>query len=125
MKTVALPIAAHLRDLKALRLLVAESAQRWRPKKWPMDDGIHLTLKISISRPPSLPKSAVLALKRPAIDKLLVAVSHGLTGILFNDSSQLLGVMIVKDYCLTLTPSSVKITVDALPDLTKKEGGKS
>jgi hypothetical protein len=112
---LTLTIPGHLRDLKALKLLVAESAQRWRPKTWPMDAGIHLTLQISISRPPSLPKSVVLALKRPAVDKLLVAVSRGLTGILFNDSSQLLGVKIKKYYCPSLTPSSVKIIVDALP----------
>ena len=113
-KTVTLTIPGPLKDLKVIKRSVAGSAQRWRPKTWPMGAGIHLTILISVSRPPSLPKKAVLALKRPAIDRLLVAVSQGLTGILFTDSSQILGVMIMKDYCPSLTPSSVKIVVDAM-----------
>jgi len=110
------PIITHEHggELRNWRQRVANEAGKARPEGWPMDAGIHLTLMISISRPPSLPKSAVYALKRPAIDKLLVAVSQGLTGILFADSSQIVGVIIAKIYCPSLTPSSMRITVDAL-----------
>jgi hypothetical protein len=110
-----LKIAGDMKDLKAFKLLVATTAQQRRPKAWPMGAGVEITLEISLARPRSLPKRVVLPLKRPAADKLLGAAVAGLTGILFSDGSQVLRVMIIKTYCPSLTPSSVKIVIDTIP----------
>jgi hypothetical protein len=111
---VHLTVASDMKDLRDFKQLVAFEAQRKRPKTWPMNGGIQLLITFSLERPKSLPKKVVDPLKRPAIDKLLNAVISSLTGILITDGSQVLDVMMIKEYGRRRS-SSAKIVVDTIP----------
>ena len=61
-------------------------------------DPLCLSVVFHMPRPKSLPKKVVAHVKKPDLDKLLRAVKDALTGVLWRDDSQVIGVMATKLY---------------------------
>lgn len=89
---------------KDWELRVATEAQNKRdgfyiPKTGKGDDGVFVDLCFYLPRPKSLPKRRmVLVTKKPDLDKLIRAALDGLTGIVFDDDSQVVTIKASKAY---------------------------
>ncbi|SRR6266851_1352348 len=79
-------------------------------KKWTRaEGGVNLTLVFVFSRPASLPKKLTVLNKKPDVDKLARSVLDSLTGIAYEDDSQVIGLHVVKSYG---SPERVEIGID-------------
>lgn len=79
-------------------------------KLWKREEGgVRLHLIFFYSRPPSLAKKWTLLNKKPDIDKLARCVLDALTGIAYEDDSQVIVLHTVKMYG---TPERVEIGID-------------
>jgi crossover junction endodeoxyribonuclease RusA len=97
-------------NLKGWRLFVAHEAQR-HAGAGPMYGGVQVTLDFALQRPKSLPKRTSQHLKKPDIDKLARAVLDALTGILYQDDSEVVRLEVTKRYAAPIEAPSVRITV--------------
>jgi crossover junction endodeoxyribonuclease RusA len=73
------------------------------------DGGVNMTVVFMLARPGSLAKKYTVQNKRPDIDKLARAVLDALTGIAYEDDSQVCGLNLVKAYS---TVEGVTIGID-------------
>lgn len=71
--------------------------------------GVNMTLVFVLARPASLKKSWTVANKKPDMDKLQRAVFDALTGIAYEDDSQIVAVHAVKAYG---SPECVEIGIN-------------
>jgi len=72
--------------------------QAKRPTQWDMDRAIFLSVTFLMPRPKSLPKKVHQDVKRPDLDKLIRAVMDALTGIYYQDDSQVVLISATKNY---------------------------
>lgn len=84
-------ITSANKNLKSWRLLVSAEAQRYAPTPiWSCPVVVSVTFLLT--RPKSHPKRKVTwPTSRPDLDKLIRAILDGLTGIIFADDSQVIG----------------------------------
>lgn len=93
------PIITHSnRNTKEWRQRIATEAQAKRPAHWDMDRAIFLSVTFLMPRPKSLPKKVFQDVKRPDLDKLIRAVMDALTGIYYQDDSQVVLISATKNY---------------------------
>lgn len=97
-------------SLKDWRQLVAFAAQR-HAAGGPLRGGVVVLLTFSLQRPKSLPKRVRQHLKKPDIDKLARAVLDALTGILFVDDSEVVRLMVTKQYAAPQQAPGVLISI--------------
>jgi len=62
---------------------------------------VSLRVRFYMPRPKSLPKRSVEHVKRPDLDKLVRAVKDSLTGVLWDDDSQVVTLMASKSYVVS------------------------
>lgn len=93
------PIITHSnRNTKEWRQRISTEAQARRPPQWEMETAILVNIDFFMPRPKSLPKKVEEDVKRPDLDKLIRAVLDSLTGIFYNDDSQVVGIFASKKY---------------------------
>ena len=110
------PIITHSnKNLKQWRQRIATEAQKERPSHWDMEQAILLGVDFLMPRPKSLPKKVKEDVKRPDLDKLIRAVLDGLTGIFYNDDSQVVQVFAGKRYADKFEAPGANITVIPTP----------
>jgi crossover junction endodeoxyribonuclease RusA len=85
------------KNLADWRRLVADGAQ---PHAKMHEGAVHITLSFGLPRPKSLPKKVLQNVKRPDLDKLIRGVCDALTGIMWNDDSQIVMITAAKTYAL-------------------------
>lgn len=76
----------------------------------PRGTPVLLRLDFYLLRPPSLPKRVTRPTSRPDVSKLLRSVEDSLTGVVYEDDSQITVVRVTKQYG---TPERVEITAVA------------
>jgi crossover junction endodeoxyribonuclease RusA len=74
---------------------------------------VRLTALFDMARPVSLPKRVTAATKKPDLDKLTRAVKDALTGIVWQDDSQVVALTATKQYAVSPGRPGVTITVEA------------
>lgn len=87
--------------VKGWQQLVAEGASRaleQTPDAELLTDGVRLTIAFYLPRPKSLPKRVTAHLKKPDLDKLLRGVKDALTKVVWADDSQVVEVVMSKQY---------------------------
>jgi len=110
------PIITHSnKNTKEWRQRIATEAQKERPKKWDMDQAMLVGIDFLMPRPKSLPKKVKEDVKRPDLDKLIRAVLDALTGIFYNDDSQVVQIFAGKRYADKYEASGANITVIPTP----------
>ena len=110
------PIITHSnRNLKQWRQRIATEAQAKRPPQWDMESAVLVNVDFFMPRPKSLPKKVSEDVKRPDLDKLIRAVLDGLTGIFYNDDSQVIGIFGSKKYAGKNVPPGVEIRIHLHP----------
>ncbi|MDH4123597.1 MAG: RusA family crossover junction endodeoxyribonuclease [Thermoplasmata archaeon] len=110
------PIITHSnKNLKQWRQRIATEGQKGRPTRWDMDQAILLGIDFLMPRPKSLPKKVKEDVKRPDLDKLVRAVLDGLTGIYFNDDSQVVQIFAGKRYVEKYEAPGANITIIPTP----------
>lgn len=101
MRAGRVQITSDNANLHYWRAIVAWSAREAMQGKTlverPGEVYMHLTFRLA--RPLSLPKSRVHPVSRPDVDKLLRACLDGMTGVVYRDDSQTVGVRVNKRYC--------------------------
>ncbi len=106
------PIITHSnRNTTEWRQRIARVAQDTRPNKWEMDRAILLDIVFLMPRPKSLPKKIIQDVKRPDLDKLVRAVMDALTGIFYQDDSQVTQLTASKNYTQKDDPPGVVIRI--------------
>jgi crossover junction endodeoxyribonuclease RusA len=74
----------------------AASAQKWQvPGR---DIPIGVSVSVALPRPKSLPRKQASHVKKPDLDKLIRAVLDALTGIGYEDDSQVVMIDAIKEY---------------------------
>ncbi len=84
-------------SLNEERVAIAEEYAKANGKRY-ATEGISLDITFGFIKPKSIPKKVTLKTKKPDIDKLLRAVLDGLTGVAYNDDSQVIEVKAKKIY---------------------------
>ena len=102
-------ITSANRNLKAWRDIVASEAQRHAPPSLIVGP-VRVRLWFRLPRPKTLPKRIVHAIKRPDLDKLC-RVLDSLTGVIWKDDSQIVGIEAHKWYEDGPNPSGVEIEI--------------
>ncbi len=97
------------REQVSLTALAERQAQGWTMA--PRGTAIKATFRFFLARPASLPKKIVYHTKMPDVSKLLRATEDALTGILYEDDSQIVAAHIEKLYGL---PERVEIHLEIL-----------
>lgn len=95
------------KELEAWRSRVATEAQKALPPSWSCDTVSHYGLEVHfvLSRPPSVPRHLRLRpIVKPDLDKLARAVGDALTGIVWVDDAQVVGMSVTKDYSDWFSP---------------------
>lgn len=106
------PIITHSnRNVKEWRQRIATEAQAKRPPQWHMGSAILINIDFFMPRPKSLPKKVEKDIKRPDLDKLIRAVLDGLTGIYYDDDSQVIGIFASKEYAGKNVAPGVQIRI--------------
>jgi len=106
------PIITHSnKNTKEWRQRIATEGQAKRPIHWDMDQAILLNIDFLMPRPKSLPKKVIEDVKRPDLDKLIRAVMDALTGIFYQDDSQVIHIFASKKYVGKNDTPGVTITV--------------
>ena len=68
----------------------------WAPRPIP----VSVDIAFFVARPKRLPKNTITpATRKPDIDKLVRAVLDGMTGVLYQDDSQVVSLLAAKSYC--------------------------
>jgi Holliday junction resolvase RusA-like endonuclease len=92
-------ITADNRDAqKAWQSIVTMTAMS-RIKR-PTSDAVRVTALFLMKRPKSLPKYVESHVKKPDLDKLARCLLDGMTGVVFNDDSQVVGLDATKRYAV-------------------------
>lgn len=76
---------------------VFEGDRFYRPKNNGVNDGVRVIATFYLTKPKSCKKNAVPS-KKPDVDKLIRNLNDALTGILFDDDSQVIVLMVRKQY---------------------------
>ena len=106
------PIITHSnKNTKEWRQRIATEGQAKRPDHWNMDEAILLNIDFLMPRPKSLPKKVLEDVKRPDLDKLIRAVMDALTGIYYQDDSQVIHIFASKKYTGKNDAPGVTITI--------------
>ncbi len=91
-------ITSSTKGLKVWRDLVALAAQAQAPQEL-IEGPIHIDLDFRLPKPKAEPKrKRTWPSRRPDLDKLIRAILDALTGIVFRDDSQVIGIYATKDW---------------------------
>ncbi len=91
-------ITSSTKGLKAWRNLVALTAQAKAPQEL-IEGPLHIDLDFKLPKPKAEPKrKRTWPSRRPDLDKLIRAILDALTGIVFRDDSQVIGIYAAKDW---------------------------
>ncbi len=103
---------------KVWQYRIAHEAQAARdgefiPKTGKGDDGVIIDIAFRLPKPKSTPKSHKRMTKKPDLDKLIRTVLDALTGVVFDDDSQVTMISASKGYAEPGHPPSVTVFVEA------------
>jgi len=73
---------------------------------------VRLAATFRLPRPVSLPKRVTTATKKPDLDKLARAIKDALTGVVWQDDSQVVAVEAVKTYAVSPARPGVDIRIE-------------
>ncbi len=91
-------ITSATKGLKAWRDLVSWAAQAAAPEEL-IEGPIHIDLEFRLPKPKAEPKrKRTWPARRPDLDKLIRAILDSLTGVVFRDDSQVIGIYAAKDW---------------------------
>lgn len=99
------------RNLADWRRLIADTAQAHAQM---LEGPIKLNVGFILPRPKSLPKKVTWHLKKPDLDKCIRAVCDSLTGIMFQDDSQVVTIEATKSYAAGAESTGVLIEIASL-----------
>lgn len=104
---------------KGWQQLVAEACGRARDEAGAslLDGPVRLRVAFYLPRPKSLPKRVEHHIKKPDLDKLVRSVGDALTGVMWNDDSQVVDLQVRKRYAPPDTAPHAVITVQRAPAL--------
>lgn len=93
---------------------VSTEAQKVRDmrREWDMASARSIIMEFIMSRPKSLPKRVIDDIKRPDLDKLIRAVLDPLTGICYDDDSQIIEIQAHKRYADAGEATGVEIEIE-------------
>ena len=100
------------KKVKPWREAVALVARRHCPE--PLDGPVRVTVDFIMPRPKSLPKRVKQHVKRPDLDKLLRSTNDALTGIAYQDDSQIVSIHGTKHYCHPDSDPGAIITIERI-----------
>lgn len=113
---------AFVRGKRAVLVEVSKRVKPWREAVQdaaithgcqPLDGSVWVMLTFLMPRPKAMPKSAPLTMcARPDADKLARAVLDGITGVCFEDDSQVTRLLVVKRRAGTAEEPGVMIHVE-------------
>lgn len=113
---------AFVRGKRAVLVEVSKRVKPWREAVQdaaithgcqPLDGPVSVKLTFLMPRPKAMPKSAPLTMcARPDLDKLARAVLDGITGVCFEDDSQVTRLLVVKRRAGTAEEPGVMIHVE-------------
>jgi len=104
-------ITSANRNLAAWRRLMSDAAQGHACM---LEGPIKLGVSFILPRPKSLPKKVQWHVKKPDLDKLIRAVCDSLTGIMWQDDSQVVTVQATKSYAANAESTGVLIEIASL-----------
>lgn len=99
--------------LSSWRAEVSREAQNERPAE-PIVGPVAVSIRFYMPKPKSAPKGKVYCDKKPDIDKLIRSTFDSMTGVIYNDDSQVVSVTATKIYATPDTPSGASIIVSPL-----------
>jgi len=103
--------------LKRWRERVAEAAQAAGIHAAPRPDAVKLTVTFTLPRPKSVPSRKRNApTVAPDLDKLVRAIGDALTGVAYEDDSQIITLFAVKQYADDCE-SGVQVAITTLPNV--------
>jgi crossover junction endodeoxyribonuclease RusA len=103
-------VTADAPGLRGWEAAVRHEAQRHISRMYP--DGVTIWMQFVLKRPKALPRLRPRAhVTRPDLDKLARAAIDGLTGVAFQDDSQVIEAHLSKRYAELLEPLGVVITL--------------
>jgi crossover junction endodeoxyribonuclease RusA len=73
---------------------------------------VRLTAIFDMPRPVSLPKRVIAATKKPDLDKLARAIKDAMTGVVWQDDSQVVALLVSKRYALPGERPGVDVEVE-------------
>lgn len=106
-------ITADNRKTKPWRQEIAGVAMELNGVPWPIEKPmpVRLELRFTLAKPKSVPKHLVCPTKKPDLDKLARAVLDALSGIAFEDDSQVCELVASKCYG---QPETLRVTLETI-----------
>jgi len=86
---------------------------------FPRPEAVNISVVWTLSKPKSTPKKVVYPTKKPDADKLLRAVLDSLTGVAYEDDSQVVRVSAQKEYG---SPEKTEVTVTSIEEASPFSG---
>lgn len=108
-------ITSTNKNLKDWRTLVALEAQNHAPPSL-FSRGVDVKCTFFMPKPKSMAKKYWRHTKRPDLDKLIRAICDSLTGIIYNDDSQVFSIEAAKFYSNEKYPVGVKLEIREVGD---------
>lgn len=100
---------------------IAAAAQAYT-REFIAEGAIVLTVEFALPRPKSLPKRVVQHVKKPDLDKLVRAVKDALTGVLWQDDSQVTSLTASKRYAAGAPCAAIRLHAYMEEDLLSAAG---
>jgi len=97
------------KNLADWRRLVSDVAQQYACM---IEGPVKLNVGFILPRPKSLPKKVQWHLKKPDLDKLVRSVCDSLTGIMWQDDSQIVTIQATKSYAANAESTGVLIEIE-------------
>ena len=108
-------VTSDNKHLKGWRQLVAEAASAALRGHGQMADGpVTVTATFYLPRPKSLGKKSKAHVTRPDVDKLARSIGDALTGVVFRDDAQIVGLHVQKCYAASSASPRAEVTVAEL-----------
>lgn len=104
-------ITSANRNLVHWRRLVSDASQAHAHM---IEGPVKLGVSFILPRPKSLPKKVMWHLKKPDLDKLVRSICDSLTGIMWQDDSQVVTIEATKSYAENAESTGVLITIASL-----------